>query len=233
VRGGGGGGDGGDGEQKSPWAKEAAEPAIDPAALPSSHAPVRVEKSEPPPSAKEREPASSAAGAKPSEGGSKRGGVWIWAVAAGVAEMMAHALSKGPVVANAPGTRGHGGTDGDVGATLMEDFGVPAERMPAQGPATLATIKQAITERRGAVAFVDPHEFSPDRYPGSGCHAVVVTGVELDKDGNVTAVFINDTGSGECGKKVAAAAFGAALRNVPSHKDKGGTQLLVTKGPIW
>lgn len=147
-------------------------------------------------------------------------------------EMMAHALEN-PDVSNKPGTDQHGGANGTIGAKILEDFGVPAERMPAQAPATLATIKQAIAERRGAVAFVDPHEISPALYPKPVNHAVVVTGVEVDEDGNVTAVFINDTGAGECGKRVSAANFGAALRKLPGEKATGGAQLLVTKGPIW
>lgn len=148
-------------------------------------------------------------------------------------ELLARALRK-PDVANTPGTKtAHGGANGEVGRQLLEEVGVPAERMPASGPATLATIKQAISERRGTVAFVDPHEFSPGLYPNPSNHAVLVTGVELDKDGNVTAVFINDTGAGECGKRVPASQFGSALRNLPAEKGTGGARLLVTKGPVW
>ncbi len=144
-------------------------------------------------------------------------------------ELLQHALSKGLCDPPTPGPLG--GSNGTKGKQLLEDFGVPAERLPTQGPATLATVKQAITERRGAIAFVDPHEISPNLYPSS-CHAIVVTGVELDEHGNVTAVFINDTGAGECGKRVPASQFAAALRNLPSEKANGGAQLLVTKGPI-
>jgi hypothetical protein len=46
-------------------------------------------------------------------------------------------------------------------------------------------------------------------------------------------VIINDTGAGECGKKVSAAQFAAAMRNLPAEKATGGARLLVTKGPIW
>ncbi len=89
---------------------------------------------------------------------------------------------------------------------------------------TLADVKQAISERRGVVAMVDTHAYWGDE---GGGHAVVVTGVELDKDGNVTAVFINDTGLGECGLKVPAAKFGQAM------KDLAGSRLVVTKGAVW
>ncbi len=146
-------------------------------------------------------------------------------------EMMGHALAMRDVT-NKPGTGQHGGANGEVGRQILNDYGVPAERTPKDRPPMLADVKQAISERRGVVAFVDPHEISPTLYPSSGNHAVVVTGVELDSDGNVTAVFINDTGAGECGKRVPAAAFGAALRNLLSERANGGAPLLVTKGPV-
>lgn len=127
----------------------------------------------------------------------------------------------------------NGGSNGELGRKLLEDHGVRAERMPAEGPATLGVIAQAVSERRGVVAFIDPHEISPSLYPDPGNHAVAVTGVELDANGDVIAVFINDTGAGECGKRVPAAEFGAGLRNLPSEKANGGAKLLVTKGAIW
>lgn len=146
-------------------------------------------------------------------------------------EMIAHALARG-LADNKPGTDEHGGSSGTRGQRILEEFGIPAERMPSQGPATLGTIKQAIAERRGVVAFVDPKDIWPGMIK-SGCHAVVVTGVELDEDGNVTAVFINDTGRGDCARRVSASEFGAAMRNLPTDKDVGGASLLVTKGAIW
>ncbi|MFO0592175.1 MAG: PAAR domain-containing protein [Polyangiaceae bacterium] len=143
-------------------------------------------------------------------------------------EFLKHADEHGHTTAGAKG-----GSNGDHGAALLGEFGVPAERMPADGPPTLATIKQAISERRGVVAFIDPHTMSPESYKEEGNHAIAVIGVELDAQGNVTAVFVNDTGAGECGKKVPADVFAAAMRNLPSERSKGGARLLVTKGPIW
>ncbi|MBK8256476.1 MAG: PAAR domain-containing protein [Polyangiaceae bacterium] len=127
-----------------------------------------------------------------------------------------------------------GGSDGDAGCALLNDWGVPAERFPPDKKAPgLNDLKNLISDRRGVVAFVDPHQISPNLYPDSGNHAVVVIGVEVDDKGQVTAVYINDTGAGECGKKVPAAVFASALQNLPSHKDVGGAPLIVTKGPIW
>ena len=126
-----------------------------------------------------------------------------------------------------------GGSTGEKGLQLLDDFSVPAERMPTKPPATLDTLKQAVSEHRGVVAFIEPHTMSPNLYEPDGRHAVVVTGVELDAEGKVSAVFINDTGAGECGKKVPASVFAAAMQNLPTEKATGGASLLVTKGPIW
>lgn len=112
---------------------------------------------------------------------------------------------------------------------LLREFGIPAERMPKDGSgAQLTDVKQAISEGRGTVAFIDPHEMTPQLYPKAGNHAVLVTGVELDKDGNVTAVFINDTGAGECCKKVPGAVFASALRKLGG----GAAALVVTEGAM-
>lgn len=147
-------------------------------------------------------------------------------------ELLKHALAR-KLCEDAPQKPlAHGGSNGENARQLLGDYGVPTERMPADGPATLDDVKQAVAEGRGVIAFVDPHEISPSLYPSSCCHAVVVTGVEVDKDGRVTAVFISDTGAGECGKKVPASAFGAGLRNLPSEKANGGAKLVVTKGPL-
>ncbi len=144
-----------------------------------------------------------------------------------------HDVSEDELVAYATGQGWYGPTGvnngGSRGLVLLKEFGIPAERMPRdESGAQLTDVKQAISEGRGTVAFIDPHEMSPDRYPQAGNHAVLVTGVELDKDGNVTAVFLNDTGAGECCKKVPGAVFASALRNLPG----GAAALVVTQGAM-
>lgn len=147
-------------------------------------------------------------------------------------EILRHALTK-PDVKNAPGTSGHGGANGEIGRQILEDFGVPAERLPADEAATLDDVRTAVAERRGIVAFVDPHVYAPKLYPDAACHAVHVTGLELDKDGHVVAVILNDTGSGTCGLRVPAQTFANAMRELPTEKHRGGASLLVTKGAVW
>ena len=58
-------------------------------------------------------------------------------------------------------------------------------------------------------------------------HAALITGVELDDAGNVVAVFMNDTGLGQCGVRVPADKFVPGLNRCPHHP------LVTTKGPIW
>ena len=112
---------------------------------------------------------------------------------------------------------------GDKGRQLLEEFGISAERMPAKEPATIADVKQAVADGRGVVAFVDGPSWFPGVGPGG--HAIVVTGVELDDQGNVVAVFVNDTGDNQdnCGQRVPISRFQPAF-------DKNGSRLLVTKG---
>jgi hypothetical protein len=61
--------------------------------------------------------------------------------------------------------------------------------------------------------------------PGTGGHAILVTGVEYDDNGNPINVYINDTGMGQCGQKIPYNQFQNALRP--------GRDLNVTNNPIW
>lgn len=122
---------------------------------------------------------------------------------------------------NNPGKGTHGGLPCEKGTAVLERFGVPAERKPCD----LASIKQAVQERRGIVAFFDVEGVWPP--PETGFHAAVITGVELDEHGEVIAVFMNDTGIGECGRRVPADKL---LAGMAKHHSQ---PLVVTKGPIW
>ncbi len=139
-------------------------------------------------------------------------------------ELLAYGLGH-KLSTNAPGTGQHGGTSPQNAVSLLQSFGVAAENVPAAGAPTLADLKHAVGGRKGVVTTLHTKDYWPDG--GGGYHAVLVTGIELDKDGNVTAVFINDTGLGQCGMKVSAASFAASI------KDGGNQPLVVTKGAIW
>lgn len=141
-------------------------------------------------------------------------------------ELVQYAISHQPPLCYDPAIFQRGAANGDMGMQLLSDFGVQAERLPPNDlPPSLATVQQALAEGRGVVAFVD----GPLWFPGvqAGNHAIVVTGVELDDDGNVTAVFVNDSGanSDQCGQRVPVDRFRNAMT-------ANARPLLVTKGPL-
>jgi uncharacterized Zn-binding protein involved in type VI secretion len=125
----------------------------------------------------------------------------------------------------APGTGQHGGTSPQDAVILLKGFGVAAENVPSAGAPTLDDIKHAIAGGKGVVTTLH----TKDYWPGGrgGYHAVLVSAVELDGNGNVVGVFINDTGLGECGMWVPAMSFAASI------KSGGGQPLVVTKERIW
>ena len=116
-----------------------------------------------------------------------------------------------------------GRTTADQRKNILKDNGVSSSLKPQ----TLKGIDEAVSEGRGVIAAVDVSKlWGP---PNKGGHAVVVTGVVKDADGNITEVIINDTanhgGGGQCGKRYTADEFEKAL--IPEKK------MNVTKNPVW
>lgn len=139
-------------------------------------------------------------------------------------EMMTQALANGAT--SHPGFGNHGGLSGYAGARLLSSLGVPAEAVPASGVPTLDDIRQAIAGGKGVVATFHTAGIWPPEY-GDAVHATFITGVELDDQGNVVAVFMNDTGLGDCGRRVPANKLLAGM-----NACKGAHPLVVTKGAI-
>ncbi|WP_437606059.1 PAAR domain-containing protein [Sorangium sp. So ce834] len=114
-----------------------------------------------------------------------------------------------------------GGTSPAQRQSILARNGVPSTLQPN----TMDNITQAVAERRGVITS---HDVSVLWGPGnSGGHAVVVTGLEYDQNGNLINVVINDTGrsSGNCQNRVPAAQFRNSLRP--------GRDINVTTNPIW
>lgn len=112
-----------------------------------------------------------------------------------------------------------GGTSPEQRKNILKDNGVSSRLEPQ----SLKGMEKAVGEGKGVIASVDVAKlWGP---PNSGGHAVVVTGVVKDADGNITEVIINDTGTGECGKHYPADKFEKALRP--------GRDMNVTKKPVW
>jgi len=143
-------------------------------------------------------------------------------------EVMARALAQG--AHPNPGQRNHGALSGPGAVRVLNDFGVAAELIPPEtthGAPTIGDIKQAISARKGVVVTFDTGGIWP--FEGaSATHAALITGVELDDQGNVVAVFMNDTGLGECGRRVPADKLAAGMNALTGYHP-----LVVTKAAVW
>lgn len=85
-------------------------------------------------------------------------------------------------------------------------------------------IQQAVIEGKGVITSHDAGVLWGDPAVNGG-HAIVVTGVKYDATGNVSGYIVNDTGTGEGMKEIAAAQFESSLR--PNR------EINVTDSPIW
>ena len=90
---------------------------------------------------------------------------------------------------------------------------------------SLEGMASAVGEGKGVIVGVDAGVLWSDKDLVGGGHAVLVTGVVKDEEGNITEVIINDTGKGDCGKHYPAADFEKALLE--------GDDMVVTDKPIW
>lgn len=122
-----------------------------------------------------------------------------------------------------------GGTTPQGRVNILERNNVPSHTETG----SMDNLAQSVAEGRGVIAAVmagtmwpvsAPQAKGPP--PGEGPHAILVTGVEFDEQGNIKNVIINDTGTGQCGVSVPAATFEQAL-------SERGASHVVTDDPIW
>jgi uncharacterized Zn-binding protein involved in type VI secretion len=115
--------------------------------------------------------------------------------------------------------------------SILQGNGVPASQVAP----TPENLQQAVAEHRGAVVSVWAAKLWPPvtvlangMLPGTntGGHAVLVTGVQYDANGNPLNYIINDTGRGVCKQSVPAAQFTGSLIG-------GANNHVVTNNPIW
>jgi uncharacterized Zn-binding protein involved in type VI secretion len=104
----------------------------------------------------------------------------------------------------------------------------------AEVASNMGNIGTAVSNGQGVIASVNAGQlWTAQQLQGTGIapgtaaggHAITVTGVEYDDDGNIVAVYYNDTGTGKCMEKVTKQKFENALRP--------GRNLNVTINPIW
>jgi hypothetical protein len=130
---------------------------------------------------------------------------------------------------NAGGTPGSPLTFANGGTGAAGRQAILANNGVASTVATTSTqnLGIAMSRGQGAIVNLDAAVLWGAPTPPGSLHAVTVTGVEYDDAGNRTAVIINDTGTGQCGQRIAPATFDAATAAHPN------SQLNITTNPIW
>ena len=101
---------------------------------------------------------------------------------------------------------------------------------------SLDNISQALSSGKGVIADVDAHylwENIPGiKQPNFGAfHAVTITGIEYDSNGNIVNIIINDTGTGQCSRRVPVDTWNKAVQGVRDAKYT--PSINVTDKPIF
>jgi uncharacterized Zn-binding protein involved in type VI secretion len=128
------------------------------------------------------------------------------------------ALASGNA-SSSPDPSVHGGTNPDQRQQILTDNGVAS----TQQPSSMANIMQGVAENKGVITGHDSRAlYGP---AGNGAHAMLVTGVQYDADGNPINVIVNDTAKGVCGSVIPIGTFTGSLRP--------GRAINVTDKPIY
>ena len=105
----------------------------------------------------------------------------------------------------------------------MTAAGVPATE--TQNP-TFREIATALAQQRAVIVGLDARPIWGSAAPNPLGHAVRVTGMDFDASGNPTAVYINDTGTGQSNQRVTAANFQSAMNGF------GGGRMATSNNPV-
>ena len=124
------------------------------------------------------------------------------------ADVVGHAISNGQCEVDPDSPGDSGGSSPQEQARLLTDFGVPAHVETGE---SLEDLAGHVESGRGTIVGVNVGVLwnDADAYEnGEANHAVTVTGVARDPlTGQIQGFYINDSGNGESGKFVPAAAM--------------------------
>lgn len=132
-----------------------------------------------------------------------------------------------------PPTVANGGTTPGIRQSILANNGVPSTVVSnAANPSALPI---ALGNGQGAIASVDAAALWPVSAPTvaapapGSLHAITVTGMEYDDNGNLKNYIINDTGTGQCGVSVPASTMQSAMAAHPNPAQP----LNITTNPIF
>jgi len=133
------------------------------------------------------------------------------------------AIAKGNASDN-PVDSEKGGTSAAQRQKILKDGGVDSKIVPT----TPDALGEAIRDNKVVVANVDAGELWNDPAYSGGGHAITVYDGDFDENGNLTHVYINDTGAGKQGRKMTIDEFMKA-----ANAKKGGSSLNVPDKPSF
>lgn len=114
-----------------------------------------------------------------------------------------------------------GGIKTEQQERLLRDYGVESDQKPQDTDA----LAQDVAEGRGIMTGHDAGILWNDPSRMRSPHAVIMTGISYDADGNIESVTVLDTGTGNCESKIPVDRFKKSLLK----DDKAN----VTQKPIW
>ena len=123
-----------------------------------------------------------------------------------------------------------GGTTAEGRQALLAEFGVASDVMRNPSKEQLA---QALKENKGVVANVNAGELWNNPKYENGGHAVLITEGDFNEHGELTHVYINDTGTGQQGRRLTADEMMKAMTTRTNKAGNSSYQINVTKDPIW
>ena len=117
-----------------------------------------------------------------------------------------------------------GGTSAAGRQQILANYGV-SSRVVNTSPQAIST---ALVNRQGIIVNADAGVLWNNPAFIGGGHAVTITDGDWDANGNLTHVYVNDTGTGQQGQRMPV----NNLMNAANART-GGSQLNVTNGPVW
>ena len=122
-----------------------------------------------------------------------------------------------------------GGTGAASRQGLLNEYGVPSTVIPAPTKEDLAN---ALKDNKGVIASVEAGALWGRKEPVGG-HAVVITEGDFNEHGELTHVYINDTGTGQQGRRLTTQEIMRAMNAKVNSRGENVSAINVTTVPIW
>ena len=142
--------------------------------------------------------------------------------------LLAAAIAGG-YAQDSPKADERGGTGAASRQGLLQSYGVSSTVV--QNP-TEADLANALKDNKGVIASVEAGTLWGYGRPIGG-HAIVITEGDFNEHGELTHVYVNDTGAGQQGRRMTTAEIMQAMEDRKDPKRGISSALNVTDAPIW